>query len=223
MSTGLEERYYLRVAAAHVSARLALAPPDDDPRARRERVAEGLAAGLDLHRFKRGHPLPRVERVIGMLRGLAPASLLDLGPGRGASLFPLLEALPGLALSAIETAPLRLERLEELRRGGLAALSLCRADARALPFAAGCVDGVSALELLEHLPEPWLAAREALRVARRFVIASVPSQPDDNSGHLRLFAAAELEALFLEAGARRVQLEHVLGHRILLAHLGGGA
>jgi hypothetical protein len=223
MNAGLEERYYVRAAAAHVSARLALAPPGDDPRGRRARVEQGLAAGLDLHRFKRGHPLPRVERVLGMLRGLAPASLLDLGPGRGASLFPLLEALPGLAVRAVETAPLRLERLEELRRGGLTTLTLCRADARALPLASGCVDGVTALELLEHLPEPELAAREALRVARRFVIASVPSQPDDNPGHLRLFAAAELEALFREAGALRVQLAHVLGHRILLAHAGGGA
>ncbi len=233
----LGERYHLRAAAAFVSARLALPPVDGDERARAERaalapgaddereradrVARGLAAGLDLHRFKRG-ALARVERALGMLRGLGPASLLDLGAGRGAFLFPLLEALPALPVCALELEPRRLALLEELRRGGLARLWPCRGDAAALPLADAGVDGVTALEVLEHLREPWRAAREAVRVARRFVIASVPSRPDDNPGHLRLFSAAELEALFLEAGARRVRVEHVLGHRLLVARTGGG-
>ena len=48
-----------------------------------------------LHKFKRIDELPRVRRVIGMLRGaLRPTSLLDVGSGRGAFLWPLLDAFP---------------------------------------------------------------------------------------------------------------------------------
>src|SRR4029077_11832653 len=45
-------------------------------------IEAGLNAGLRLHGFKRTAGLPRVVRVIGMLRGLLPDSLLDLGSGR---------------------------------------------------------------------------------------------------------------------------------------------
>ena len=45
------------------------------------------------------HPIGRGEG-----RGLAPASLLDVGSGRGAFLWPLLEAFPGLPVIAVEIA-----------------------------------------------------------------------------------------------------------------------
>ena len=54
-------------------------------------IAWGRARGLDLHRFKRSSILPRVHAVLGILRTLAPQSLLDIGSGRGAFLWPLLD------------------------------------------------------------------------------------------------------------------------------------
>ncbi len=62
-------------------------------------------------------------------------------------------------------------------------------------------------------------AREAVRVGRRFVIASAPSKADDNPEHIRLFDASSLSALFVEAGARRVSVEYVPGHMICMASL----
>ena len=41
------------------------------------RIGQGI--GLRLHRFKRTMGLARVARVLGILRGLAPAELLDIG------------------------------------------------------------------------------------------------------------------------------------------------
>tara|TARA_R110002072_G_scaffold27258_3_gene88813 strand:+ start:2658 stop:3299 length:642 start_codon:yes stop_codon:yes gene_type:complete len=177
--------------------------------------AAARAAGLRVHRFKRTH-LPRVERVLGLLRGLWPSRLLDIGSGRGTFLWPLLEALPQLQVTSLERSALRAGQLAQVRRGGIERLSVLGADVCATPLQDGSCEGVTALEVLEHLADPRPAARELVRVAQRFVIASVPSKPDENPEHLRVFSVADLEELFGEAGAARVQVQHVLNHRIAL-------
>ncbi len=45
--------------------------------------------GLRLHRFKRTIELPRVRKVLGILKGIQPRNLLDIGSGRGTFLWPL--------------------------------------------------------------------------------------------------------------------------------------
>jgi 2-polyprenyl-3-methyl-5-hydroxy-6-metoxy-1,4-benzoquinol methylase len=206
----LGERYHLRPAAASVCGSLATVKGEELERT----VARGLAAGLDLHAFKRSAGLPRVERVLGLLRGLAPTELLDVGGGRGVFLWPLVEALPELPLTLIDADRRAVERFAALRRGGLSALRPLRMDATALGLADGSFDVVTALEVLEHIPEVWRAVDEAVRVARRFVIISVPSRPDDNPQHLRLMDEQSLTALCRDAGARDVRCEHVLNHLI---------
>lgn len=195
---------------------------DDNTHYRRlvEAYARGTGrpqADLPIHPFKRTGGLARVQRVLGMLRGLCPADLLDLGPGRGAALWPLLDAMPGISVTTLDRAATSAARVASVGRGGLPGLHALRGDMRQLPFAADSFDGVLALEVLEHLHDPGRAAAEALRVARRFVIASCPSTPDDNPGHISLLGGRALERLFLDAGAARVKLTGVLNHSIALA------
>jgi ubiquinone/menaquinone biosynthesis C-methylase UbiE len=209
----LAERYYLDLAADFVRGRLPAAP--DLPPA--ELVRHGLDVGLRLHRFKRTGELPRVRRVLGLLRGLAPADLLDVGSGRGVFLWPLLDAFPGLPVTAIDQLPHRVADIQAVRAGGLRNLTGALMDATRLELADGAVDGVTILEVLEHLPAPGMAVAEAVRVARRFVVVSVPSKPDDNPEHIHLFDRESLQALFAEAGVRRVSFDYVLNHMVALA------
>src|SRR5262249_34143640 len=51
---------------------------------------------------------------------------------------------------------------------------------------------------------------EAIRVARRFVIVSVPSTPDNNPEHVQLFTGATLARVLREAGAANVRVEYVV-------------
>jgi hypothetical protein len=62
--------------------------------------------------------LPRVRRALGMLKGLRPKSLLDVGRGRGVFLWPLLEQFPELEVTAIDTSVVRAHDLDAVARGG---------------------------------------------------------------------------------------------------------
>jgi SAM-dependent methyltransferase len=206
-----DERYFTRLAAAYVRGRLGLTSTQLSPD---ELIAEGLASGLRLHKFKRNAELQRVRKVLGVLRGLAPASLLDVGSGRGTFLWPLLDAFPELEVTAVDINPVRVADIAAVGGGGVPNLRALRMDAEGLELADGCADVVTTLEVLEHLASPRKAAAEAVRVARQYVIASVPSKEDDNPEHVNLFDVRGFESLFLDAGARGVKVEYVLNHMI---------
>lgn len=208
-----DRTHYLELAAAFARGRLGLGLEVPDA----EAVATAERAGLRLHAFKRNAALPRVRRVLGVLRGLGPASLLDVGSGRGVFLWPLLDELRAVAVTAIDRDPDRAAGLVAVARGGVSRLRGLRMDATALSLGDRSVDAVAALEVLEHVDRPEAAARELLRVARRAVVVSVPSKPDRNPAHLRLFDARSLAALLEDAGAARVSIDGVRDHLVAVA------
>ena len=212
-SDHLAKRYYPDFAVAFVRGKMTDAP--DLPPA--EMVQLGLQKGLRLHKFKRTSELPRVRKVLGMLRGLAPCDLLDIGSGRGVFLWPLLDAFSWLPVLALDRNPQRIEDIHAVRRGGIARLTALVGDGCRVPLADKSVDVVTILEVLEHLPQPARAVGEAVRVARRGIIASVPSKEDDNPEHIHLFTRDSLHALLRTAGARRVHFDGVLNHLLALA------
>jgi SAM-dependent methyltransferase len=212
MQADLDERYYVELAAAFVRGHIGSAL--DVPSAVTMRL--GQRHGLRLHKFKRTD-LARVRKVLGILRGLAPESVLDIGSGRGAFLWPLLDAFPETSVLSVELSARRATDIRALRVGGVRRLAAARMDAASLGLMDRSFDVVTLLEVLEHLPLPAPAVGESVRVARRCVIASVPLHRDDNPGHIHLFDPATLEGLFLEAGARRVSVDYVLNHAIVVA------
>lgn len=211
----LAERYYLDLAAAFVRGRLGL-PPDLSPV---QTYRAGVEAGLRLHKFKRTAGLPRVQKVLGILRGLAPTDLLDIGSGRGVFLWPLLDAFPDLPVLALDRDLIRAADLGTVGAGGITRLWAARMDVEALALPDGSMEIATVLEVLEHVAHPQCAAKELVRVARRAVIASVPSKPDDNPEHIRLFTRTSLEALWRDAGARSVSIDYVPGHMIAVARV----
>jgi 2-polyprenyl-3-methyl-5-hydroxy-6-metoxy-1,4-benzoquinol methylase len=206
-----DDRYFTRLVAAYVRGKLAR---DAARLSQEELIAAGLAGGLRLHKFKRSTELPRVRKVLGILRGLSPTSLLDVGSGRGTFLWPLLDAFPWLEVTAVDVNPVRVEDIAAVGLGGVSNLRALRMDAESLELEDKYAEVVTTLEVLEHLASPRKAAAEAVRVASKYVVASVPSKEDDNPEHINLFDARGLESLFLDSGARGVKVEYVLNHML---------
>lgn len=173
------------------------------------------------HYFKEKEDLPRVQVVLGFLRGIVPAgqcqSLLDVGSGRGVFLFPLLRDFPDLEVTSLDILPHRVELLQCLHDGGIINLhplleNICTWDAPGKSF-----DIVSMLEVMEHIPDTIAVVKNAIRLARNYIIVSVPSKPDDNPEHIHLFSNEDLISLFMDNGCSKVKFMSVTNHRVMVA------
>lgn len=227
----MQERYDRRLAAAYVrgmakDAGLALdsalldAPLDALTQAEQEQLIEaGQAAGLKMYRFKNHEDLPRVRSVLGFLHGVQPESLLDVGSGQGVFLFPFLREFPQVEVTSVDLLAHRVELLNALRKGGVDRLTALQRDICTWDAADGSFDVVTLLEVLEHIPDVGRAVRAAVRLARRYVVVSVPSKPDDNPEHIHLLTKDVLTGLFHDAGCTKLRFGGVNGHLIMTASL----
>lgn len=122
-------------------------------------------------------------------------------------------------MTTIDVALHRLCVVATVRAGGFGTIRPVGQSVLGLGFAPNAFDTVTVLEVLEHIESPATAVRELLRVARRFVVASVPSKADDNPQHIQLFGPEDLRTLFSTAGAHDVRVDHVLNHRIAVVRV----
>lgn len=180
----------------------------------------GRTAGLKLYRFKNTHDeLPRVKRVLGFLKGIYFETLLDVGSGRGVFLFPFLEAFPSARVTSIDVLDYRAEFLSELSLGGIDRLTALCGDICSCSLPDKSADVVTLLEVLEHIPDVENAVRAAVRIARNFVIVSVPSREDSNPEHIHLLTKERLTDMFTRAGCASLSFDSVSGHLIMIARV----
>ena len=104
----------------------------------------------------------------------APASLIDVGCGEGTITAQVADRVPGPVLGVDLPDPALASAWERNARPNL---DYGVADAATLPAADGEFDAASAIEVLEHLPEPDAALAEMRRTALRWLIVSVPREP----------------------------------------------
>lgn len=210
----------LRTGIPTLDDSLLRAPLDSLSEAQRETIlTAGRAAGLRLYRFKRHDDLPRVRKVMGFLRAVQPESLLDVGSGRGVFLHTFLESFPWVSVTSLDVLPHRTKALQDMTRGGVSALTALEQDLCTWDAPDKSYDVVTLLEVLEHIPDAKQAVRAAVRLARRFVVLTVPSKPDDNPEHIHLFTKATLTALFEQAGCTSLSFDGVPGHLFMIASI----
>lgn len=184
-------------------------------------VAAAQAAGLKLYPFKSGtQALARTRRTLGFLRSVSFETMLDVGSGRGAFLIPFMKEFPWVRVTSLDLLERRVAFLNELADGGFRQLRAEQRDVCDQPFPEGSFDVVAMLEVLEHIPAVERAIAAAVRMAKQYVVVTVPSKPDDNPEHIHLLTKEKLTRMFGAAGCTRLHFDGVEGHLFLVAAIG---
>jgi 2-polyprenyl-3-methyl-5-hydroxy-6-metoxy-1,4-benzoquinol methylase len=104
-----------------------------------------------------------------------PRSLLDVGCGEGVLAQRFARRLGDRRVVGIDLEDPKLRA--EWERHAAPNLEYRAVAAENLPFADGEFDVATAIEVLEHVPDPERTVAEMARVARRWLIVSVPREP----------------------------------------------
>jgi 2-polyprenyl-3-methyl-5-hydroxy-6-metoxy-1,4-benzoquinol methylase len=144
------------------------------------RDAEGTVTGNTYDKYGSTNPVVRrlmagFERSLDELLGrAAPRSVLDVGCGEGVLTHRWAERLDGRVVGIdLEDPAIRAEW--ETRQAPNLEYRVMKAED--LPFADGEFDVATAIEVLEHVPDPEHTVSEMARVASGHLLVSVPREP----------------------------------------------
>jgi SAM-dependent methyltransferase len=143
--------------------------------------SDGIVTGNTYDKYGSSNPV--VKRLMAGFEGTlaelfasaAPASVLDVGCGEGVLVHRWASERPDARFVGIDLE-------EESIQSGWAERSAPNLDYRVmqaenLPFADGEFELASAIEVLEHVPDPAHTVAEMARCASRHLLVSVPREP----------------------------------------------
>ena len=142
---------------------------------------DGIVTGNTYDKYGSTNPVVRrlmasFERTLDeLMRRAEPRSLLDVGCGEGVLVHRWAQSLPDSRVVGIDLQ-------EESIQAGWAQrqapnLEYRTMPAEELPFADGEFDLATAIEVLEHVPDPEHTLAEMARCAERHLLVSVPREP----------------------------------------------
>jgi 2-polyprenyl-3-methyl-5-hydroxy-6-metoxy-1,4-benzoquinol methylase len=142
---------------------------------------DGIVTGNTYDKYGSSNPVVRrlmanFERTLDELLGrAAPRSLLDVGCGEGVLVHRWALAMPDRRVVGIDLE-------EDSIQAGWAERQAANLEYRTmpaddLPFATGEFDLATAIEVLEHVPDPQGTLAEMARCAERHLLVSVPREP----------------------------------------------
>ena len=132
---------------------------------------------------KYGSTNPVVKRLMANFEGAldalfkqaAPTSLLDVGCGEGVLVHEWAKALAPARVVGIDLEEPSIQAGWAQRQAPNLEYRIMLAEN--LPFADGEFDAATAIEVLEHVPDPAHTVAEMARVAQRHLLVSVPREP----------------------------------------------
>jgi 2-polyprenyl-3-methyl-5-hydroxy-6-metoxy-1,4-benzoquinol methylase len=142
---------------------------------------DGIVTGNTYDKYGSSNPLVRrlmagFERDLDDLLGrCAPSSLLDVGCGEGVLVHRWSQRMPACRVVGVDLREHSIQAGWEQRQAPN--LEYRAMDGDDLPFAAGEFELASAIEVLEHVPDPEHTLREMVRCAERHLLVSVPREP----------------------------------------------
>jgi 2-polyprenyl-3-methyl-5-hydroxy-6-metoxy-1,4-benzoquinol methylase len=145
------------------------------------RDAEGTVTGNTYDKYGSTNPVVRrlmagFERTLDELfAAAAPASLLDVGCGEGVLTHKWAQRLAPRRVVGIDLEDPAIQAEWAGRQAPNLEYRVMKAEN--LPFADGEFDVATAIEVLEHVPDPAHTVAEMARVAKGHLLVSVPREP----------------------------------------------
>ena len=143
--------------------------------------AEAVPTGNTFDKYGSTNPVVRrlMDGFHGALDDLweraAPRSVLDVGCGEGVLTYEWAERLGDARIVGIDLDDPKLRAEWDTR--GRPNLEYRAEEATRLSFAESEFDVATAIEVLEHVPDPEATLAEMARVAERWLLVSVPREP----------------------------------------------
>ena len=163
----------------------------------------GVVTGNTYDKYGSTNPVVRrlmasFERTLDELFARAdPQSLLDVGCGEGVLVHEWAARIAPRRVVGIDLEEPSIQAGWEQRRAPNLEYRIMKAES--MPFADGEFDVATAIEVLEHVPDPAHTVAEMARVARTHLLVSVPREP-------------LWRALNMARGAYLTQLGNTPGH-----------
>src|SRR5580704_3963815 len=164
------------------------------------------------------HPIDIASRTMAiesmkMIQGRSGPIILDVGCSSGFLVEDLLREIPQAAIIGADYLPNVV--LNAARR--VRSAPFLQFDLRNCPLADDCLDGVTALNVLEHIDDDFKALKEIHKILRRGGLAhiEVPADPtsfdlyDEVLMHFRRYQLRDLATKALDAGFAIVKATHL--------------
>ena len=143
--------------------------------------AEGVVTGNTYDKY--GSTNPVVKRLMAnfeatlaeLFAAADPQSLLDVGCGEGVLIHEWAQQLGDKRVVGIDLEEESIQAGWAQRQAPNLEYKIMKAED--LPFADGEFDVATAIEVLEHVPDPEHTVAEMARVASRWLLVSVPREP----------------------------------------------
>ncbi len=178
----------------------------------------GEQNNLKLNFFQRIEALPETTKILDVLRGISPDNLLDVGCGRGAFVWRLLDEYRSLPITAIDKSEARINSIKSVIHGGVNSLKVKMMDVTDLSeFPASHYDVTTALKVLEFIEDVEKAISEICRVTKRFVIVQFPVHQDNNPEKKHFFTPEQMKEMFDKCNVMQTKIEKVSNYHVLVA------
>jgi 2-polyprenyl-3-methyl-5-hydroxy-6-metoxy-1,4-benzoquinol methylase len=227
----LRDRYYLDLAVSYLFCNDEIISTkyrnylhssheveDIDIEIKEQILQEGKDAGHKLRRFKKIE-LDRVKKCTGILKGLNPSNITDIGTGRGNFLhYALYNGLSNIrCIEADNKHVTDISRCLFLTKWN----KECHASHKVLgqdkiPRS----DVITAFEVLEHIEDWESALKDCINSAIRYVLISVPSKEDTNPEHLQVITPEKMQNAINNIDKNiKLKVQGVANHYIYLLKL----
>lgn len=172
---------------------------------------------LPLSAFQRLEVLPETIKILDIIRSVSPDNLLDVGCGRGAFIWRLLDEYRNMSITAVDSNEDRISTVAAVAKGGIGNIVAQKADVTTLKtFPKLGFDITTALRVLEYVEDIEAAVAELCRVTRRFIIVQYPISESANPDRKNALGQEELKKLFEAQEVMQVKIEVASNYYILV-------